>query len=117
MNGVVESYSYIRNDNPEGRKYIKVITGLKPSKTFLKNSVISKPRKKYYCRICEKSKRSRYIGGRYSKICLDCMDKILSKSIDNLEEWKMLLKSQLNELKLNKEKWKREETINNLKWD
>ncbi len=113
--GLIDSYRCKWDYNPHTniQKRELLWSGLIASNTFLNNLSFSRANLSFKCRICdkEKPKNTRYLGDNYQKICSDCAPEWIENSFKALQEMEMILKKSKENLKLNKEKWRKEMII------
>ncbi len=110
--GLIDIYKSEWKVNPHTEEYERKIiwNGLTASDAFLNNLCFKRANKTFKCGICnkEKPKNTRYLGGNYQRVCDDCAPEWIEKSIKALQEMEMLLKESKENLKLNKNKWRKE---------
>ncbi len=110
--GLINFYDSKWEKNPDTKEYERRVlwNGLNASNTFLNSLSFSRANKPFTCVICnkEKPKNTRYLGDNYQKICSDCAPEWIENSFKALQEMEMLLKKSKENLKLNKDKWRKE---------
>ncbi len=99
-------------ENPDTKEYERrtIWSGLVASNTFLNNLSFSRANILFKCLICnkQKPKNTRYLGDNYQKVCIDCAPEWIENSFKALQEMEMILTKSKENLKLNKEKWRKE---------
>jgi len=109
--GIIELYKREYNYN-EGGEYRSVLTKghLVATPKFLKNLSFTRAREPFRCAICDKNKPkyTRALGDNWNRICIDCANEWIEKSIQHLKEIQDILKGSKKELKLNEKEWRRE---------
>ena len=116
--GTIDMYKirYDYSKNYYTHKRIVEWNGLVACKTFLNNLTFTKANKTFKCVVCgkDKSKNTRYVGGYYEKVCINCFPEWVDNSIKALQEMIWLLEKQKEDLKLNEKKWNKEMIIGSL---
>ena len=113
--GLIDYYKHEWKWNSEEERYNSRIiwNGLSASNSFLNGLSFTKCNIPFNCKICGKTKpkSTRYVGDNFRKICCDCTSEWVDNSIKTLQEMEMLLKKSKQNLKLNKDKWRKEMLI------
>jgi hypothetical protein len=91
--------------------------GLTPSKELWKGLSFTKANRDFYCQACRKKKpkNTRYLLGRYDKVCTECAENWVNKSIESLNEMIKTLNQRKEELKRNKQDWRKQQILGALK--
>lgn len=104
-------YTWKRNNG----KWIKVgrSAGLHLTEAFRKGLSFHKARISFNCRSCEEQrpKNTRYLGGEWEKICVDCVMEWIKESEKTMKEITQMLYERKFELSENKEKWRKEQIL------
>jgi len=110
--GLIDTYRTKYGVNPLTNEWERELlwNGLIASNAFLNCLSFSKANKSFKCVICdkEKPKNTRYLGESYRRVCSDCAFEWIENSVKALQEMEMLLKKSKENLKLNKDKWRKE---------
>ena len=116
--GLINMYENKYEWNSETGEYRTrlICNGLSISNTFLDIFRFKKANKSFRCNICgkEKPKNTRYLGGNYDRVCCDCSPEWFENSKKALQEMEMLLEKSKKDLKLNKDKWRKEMILGSL---
>ncbi len=110
--GLIDLYESKWGENPDTKEYERrtIWNGLNASNTFLNSLNFSKANIPFKCKICDKQKpkNTRYLGDSYQRICSDCAPEWIENSVKALQEMEMILNETKENLKLNKDKWRKE---------